>query len=255
MVVLQVRVAAAEGRSLKMERAADKISVIIPCLDEGAVITTLLEALQPLRVAGHELILVDGGSQDDTVALATRWVDQVITSPSGRAKQMNAGAKLACGDIFWFLHADSFFCCDPLDSIQQALLSQECCWGRFDVALSGRRPSLRVVEKLMNWRSRITGIATGDQGIFARRHAFFTVGGFPDIPLMEDIAISRNLKRLAKPNCLKQRLGTSSRRWEREGVLRTILRMWWLRFAFALGADPARLARIYRQCSSPIQGS
>jgi len=235
--------------------SSDQLSVIIPCLNEGAVISSLLQSLQPLRQAGHELILVDGGSRDATVKLATPWVDQVISSAPGRARQMNAGAKAANGDIFWFLHADSFICCDPLESILRALRSVECCWGRFDVTLSGRRPILRAVEFLMNWRSRLTGIATGDQGIFARRHAFFAVGGFPDIPLMEDVVISRNLRQLAKPNCLRQRLGTSSRRWEREGVLRTILRMWWLRLAFALGANPARLTRLYRRCSSPIHDS
>ncbi|OOZ37703.1 TIGR04283 family arsenosugar biosynthesis glycosyltransferase [Solemya velesiana gill symbiont] len=235
--------------------SADRLSVVIPCVDEGGVIERLLDSLQPLRKAGHELILVDGGSTDSTVALAAPHVDHLIDAPRGRARQMNAGAHIASGDILWFLHADSTVSCDAVELIVKGLTSVECCWGRFDVSLSGHHPLLRVVEFMMNWRSRLTGIATGDQGIFVRRHAFFTVGGFPDIALMEDIALSRRLKRLSRPHCLRQRIGTSSRRWEKQGVVVTIFRMWWLRLAFALGADPDKLARQYHQCSSPIQDS
>ncbi|MEW7980092.1 MAG: TIGR04283 family arsenosugar biosynthesis glycosyltransferase [Candidatus Sedimenticola endophacoides] len=238
-----------------MGGGGDRVSVVIPCLDEGAVIERLLRSLQPMRDLGHELILVDGGSRDGSVERAGPWVDHLLKSPPGRARQMNAGARAAQGDIFWFLHADSTLCCDPLESILDALIGEERCWGRFDVRLSGGSPLLRLVSFMMNWRSRLSGIATGDQGIFVRRHAFFSAGGFPDIQLMEDVAISRNLKRLARPCCLRQRLGASGRRWERDGVVRTVLHMWRLRLAYALGADPSALARRYRQCSSPAQDS
>ncbi|MES9870096.1 MAG: TIGR04283 family arsenosugar biosynthesis glycosyltransferase [Sedimenticola sp.] len=233
----------------------DRLSVVIPCLDEAAVIQGLLKSLQPLRDAGHELILVDGGSRDATVNLAVPYVDQLIYSQRGRARQLNEGARAASGDIFWFLHADSTICCDAIDAMASTLTSVESCWGRFDVALSGSQRGLRLVEFMMNWRSRITGIATGDQGIFVRRHAFYSAGCFPEIPLMEDIALSKRLKKMARPECLRQRIGTSSRRWERHGILATVLRMWWLRLAYALGADPGKLAQLYRQCSSSTQNS
>lgn len=233
----------------------ERLSVVIPCLDEAGSIIQLLESLQPLREAGHELIVVDGGSRDNTPALATPYADCVVNAPRGRAKQMNAGARSASGDIFWFLHADSSICCDALEVIARSLTSVECCWGRFDVTLSGRKPLLRLIEFMMNWRSRLTGIATGDQGVFVRRLAFFAAGGYPEIALMEDIALSRKLKRMSWPRCLKQRIGTSSRRWEQHGIIRTMVRMWWLRLAYALGADPNKLANQYAQCSSPIQNS
>jgi len=232
-----------------------QLSVIIPCVNEGGVIRDLLDALQPLRLRGHEVILVDGGSTDDTLLLAQPLVDRLIHSPCGRARQMNSGAEFAAGRIFWFLHADNRIPAGAVDAIISALASDFRCWGRFDVDLSGRRRLLRVVEFMMNWRSRLTGIATGDQGIFVRREAFLAVGGFPEIPLMEDIEISRLLKRLTPPCCLPLRLGASSRRWERHGILNTIWLMWRLRFAYALGADPAHLAREYLNCNSPMTES
>ncbi|MEI2783937.1 MAG: TIGR04283 family arsenosugar biosynthesis glycosyltransferase [Candidatus Competibacter sp.] len=158
---------------------------------------------------------------------------------------MNAGARQANGDILWFLHADSLPPPDALSLIRAALAGRERGWGRFDVRLSGRRPSLRMVEFSMNLRSRLTGIATGDQGIFVRRDLFERIGGYPPIALMEDIALSRTLKRYGRPVCLRQRVLTSSRRWERDGIARTVLLMWRLRLAYFLGADPDRLARIY----------
>ncbi len=228
----------------------DRLSIIIPCLDEGGIIRDLLEALQPLRRQGHEILIVDGGSRDDTCIQARPLADQLLSSAPGRARQMNTGAKAANGSIFWFLHADSRLPAGAAQHLLDALRADENCWGRFDVDLSGRRPVLRVVEALMNLRSRLSGIATGDQGIFVRRHAFFAAGGFPNIPLMEDVALSRRLKRLAKPACLRQRLETSSRRWEQAGAMQTILLMWRLRLAFALGADPAKLARRYGKCNT-----
>ena len=222
-----------------------RISIIIPTLNEAATIVACLQDLQPLRAQNCELIVADGGSRDRSVALAEPLADRTVLSPKGRALQMNAGAKRADGAIFWFLHADSRPPPDAARSIRGALSGSGAGWGRFDVRLSGQRPSLRMVETLMNFRSRLSGIATGDQGIFVRRALFERVDGYPPIALMEDIALSRSLKRHGRPFCLRQRLQTSSRRWERDGVWRTILLMWRLRLAYRFGADPDRLARVY----------
>jgi rSAM/selenodomain-associated transferase 2 len=222
-----------------------RISIVLPILNEEARVAACLCALQPLRDRDCELIAVDGGSRDRSVALAESLVDRVVVGPKGRAAQMNAGVRQANGDILWFLHADSLPPPDALSLIRAALAGQERGWGRFDVRLSGRRPSLRMVEFSMNLRSGLTGIATGDQGIFVRRDLFERIGGYPPIALMEDIALSRALKRYSRPVCLRQRVLTSSRRWERDGIARTVLLMWRLRLAYFLGADPDRLARIY----------
>jgi rSAM/selenodomain-associated transferase 2 len=220
------------------------LSVVIPCLNEAAIAELRLGALQSLRRVGHELILVDGGSTDGTPIIARPMVDRLLASPPGRARQMNLGARTARGEVLWFLHLDSEL---PPDAARAALqaATHGPGWGRFDVRLGGSLPMLRVVERAMSLRSRLTGIATGDQGVFVRRDLFAAVGGFPEIPLMEDIALSARLKRLARPACLRERIITSSRRWERDGVWRTILLMWTLRAAYRLGADPSRLARIY----------
>ena len=218
---------------------------MLPILNEEAQVAACLGALQPLRGQNCELIVADGGSRDRSVALAGPLADRVVVGPRGRAAQMNAGARQASGDILWFLHADSLPPPDALSLIRAALAGQERGWGRFDVRLSGRRPSLRMVEFSMNLRSGLTGIATGDQGIFVRRDLFERIGGYPPIALMEDIALSRALKRYGRPVCLRQRVLTSSRRWERDGIARTVLLMWRLRLAYFLGADPDRLARIY----------
>lgn len=222
-----------------------RVSIILPVLNEAAHIAACLSALQPLREQDSELIVVDGGSDDRTVALAEPLADRIILSPRGRAAQMNAGAGQASGDFLWFLHADSLPPPGATALIRAALARPDRPWGRFDVRLSGHHRLLRVVETLMNVRSRLTGIATGDQGIFVRREVFERVGGYPPIALMEDIALSRLLKRHSRPVCLRQRLTTSSRRWERDGILRTILLMWRLRLAYFYGTDPDRLARIY----------
>ncbi len=221
-----------------------RLSIIIPTLNESAHIGGLLADLAPTRQAGHEVILVDGGSADGPVEGASRLVDRSLRAPRGRASQMNAGASAATGEVLWFLHADS-----RLTPEAPAALIAACqagtAWGRFDVLLSGRPRVLRLVERLMNLRSRLSGIATGDQGIFVARAAFERAGGFPDIPLMEDIALSKALRRQARPACLRVRIVTSSRRWEEQGVVRTVLLMWRLRLAYAMGADPHRLARLY----------
>jgi len=227
------------------------LSVIVPALNEAAMIRATLTPLQPLREAGHELILVDGGSSDGTPGLAASLA-RVVEGPRGRARQMNAGAELARGNLLLFLHADTFLGEGALEALLALAGSAEPLWGRFDVRLSGEQPQLRVVEAMMNLRSRLTGIATGDQAMFVSRGLFFEVGGFPEQPLMEDLALSARLRRRRRPLCLRQRVTTSSRRWERDGVLRTIGLMWWRRLAWWLGAEPSGLARHYGY-SDPAQ--
>ncbi len=220
------------------------LSVIVPTLNEAGTVETLLLALQPWRGPDCELIVVDGGSHDATQDCARPLADRVVESTSGRAQQMNVGAGAARGAALWFLHADSRLPPDAVPALRVALEGRG--WGRFDVTLSGVHPLFRMIERAMNLRSRWTGIATGDQGLFVRRDWFERVGGFPEIALMEDVALSRSLGRLGRPANLRVRLGTSSRRWERDGILRTVLLMWSLRLCFALGASPEALARRYR---------
>jgi rSAM/selenodomain-associated transferase 2 len=221
------------------------LSIIIPCLNEGDGIVEALDALQPFRRRGAEVIVIDGGSSDDTVARAQPHADRVLTAGRGRAAQMNAGAAQARSEILLFLHAD---CRLPdgadglvIDGLHRARKS----WGRFDVRIASRQPVLRVVEISMSARSRLTGIATGDQGMFVTRSLFDAAGRFPEIALMEDVALSRRLKRYGRPLCLRHRITVSARRWEKNGVLRTILLMWRLRLAYWLGADPDKLALRY----------
>jgi rSAM/selenodomain-associated transferase 2/rSAM/selenodomain-associated transferase 1 len=221
-----------------------RLSIIIPVLNEGGTIAAQLAALQPLRAGGVEIVLVDGGSSDDTADLARPLADRLIVAPRGRAVQMNAGARASRGDTLLFLHADTI-----LPAMADALVARAieggAQWGRFDVRIDGTHPLLRLVERLMNWRSWLTGIATGDQAIFVRRDVFERLGGFPEIPLMEDIALSRRLRRIAPPACLHEPVMTSGRRWEKHGVLRTILLMWRLRAAYFFGAAPQQLAIAY----------
>ncbi len=223
------------------------ISIIIPALNEAATIADTLTALQPMRERGQQVILVDGGSHDNTIAIATPLVDRALCSSAGRAVQMNTGAAAASGNLLWFIHADTLITPDTDVLLTNALYDSVKEWGRFDVRLSGDAAALRIIEQMMNWRSRLSGIATGDQGIFMRRDTFERIAGFADIPLMEDIEISRRLKRAAgRPLCLSHKLIASSRRWEREGVLSTTVLMWRLRLAYWLGVNPADLARQYR---------
>ena len=225
-----------------------QLSIIIPALNEAGCIRDILRQLQALRAQGHEVILVDGGSCDETIALAQALVDQLLPAPAGRALQMNVGAKAASGQVFWFLHADTRVPDKAARLIIEAL-QQAGSWGRFDVRLSGDKLLLRLVERMMNWRSRFTGVASGDQGMFVTRKLFERVGGFAELPLMEDIDLSRRLKREQWPVCLRDTLTTSSRRWEQKGVLRTIALMWYLRLAYFLGVSPARLAMRYDQAA------
>lgn len=221
------------------------LSIIIPTLDEAAGIAAHLELLQPFRHQGAELVLVDGGSVDETVRIAAPMVDVALVVPRGRGAQLNCGARAARGDGFLFLHADTRLSSGALDAVSAALGGRVHSWGRFDVSIDGRNPLLRLVSGCINLRSRITGIATGDQAIFVRRDLFEAAGGFPPIPLMEDVALSTRLRRVSRPACLRLRVVTSGRRWERRGLMRTILLMWLLRLAYWLGASPARLARLY----------
>ena len=221
------------------------LSIIIPCLNESEGIVDALTALAPLRTRGVEIVVVDGGSEDATVARAQPHADQVITATRGRALQMNAGAAQARGDILLFLHAD---CRLPIAAdalITHGLNRAQRTWGRFDVALNGSHALLRVVGAMMNLRSRITGVSTGDQGLFVTRSLFEAAGRFPPIPLMEDVALTRQLRRYGAPLNLRHRMMVSSRRWGKHGVLRTVLLMWWLRLQYGLGADPGKLALAY----------
>ena len=223
--------------------AMHRLTIVIPVLDEATIIVGALEALAPLRARGAEVIVVDGGSSDGTPLLAKPLADHVIAARRGRGLPMNAGAALGSGDALLFLHADTALPENADRLIAMALAVR--AWGRFDLRIAGRHPLLAVVARMINWRSRLTGIATGDQAIFVTRQAFSAVGGFPDLPLMEDIAISRQLKHLCRPLCISTPVITSGRRWEHHGVLRTIVLMWRLRLAYYFGVAPARLAQRY----------
>jgi len=234
-----------------MRSQTPRLTVVIPALDEAAIIAATLQALAPLRGRGAEVIVVDGGSSDQTVALALPLADRVIVDARNRGAAMNAGAALGNGDVFIFLHADTTLPNNADALIAAALADRSsdrawrCCWGRFDLRIAGRHPLLALVARMINWRSRLTGIATGDQAIFVARKAFWSVGGFADFPLMEDIALSRNLKRLCRPLCIGAPAVTSGRRWDYHGLWHTIVLMWRLRLAYYFGAEPARLALAY----------
>ena len=217
-----------------------RLSVIIPALNEAASIRAALEALAPLRRRGHEVIVVDGGSTDGTPLLAEGLCERVLNAARGRAVQMNVGARHASGDGFVFLHADTRLPPHAHRLIERALVRHR--WGRFDVRIESRQRLLKIVAWAMNLRSRLSGIATGDQAIFVRREAF---AGFPEIALMEDVAFSSAMRRGGAPACLREQVTTSGRRWEARGVLRTIVLMWRLRVLYFFGVRPESLARRY----------
>ena len=225
--------------------ASVHISIITPVLNEAERIAPCLNRLRAWRRAGHELIVVDGGSSDGSAALARPLADQVLEAPPCRALQLRAGSAAASGALLLFLHVDTELPADAMERLEeQARMAP--CWGHFDVRLSGAHGLLRILERCINWRSRLTGVATGDQAIFVSRALYLECGGFPPIALMEDVAFCKMLRRRRRPLCLSPPVITSSRRWEQRGILRTVLLMWWLRFAFFLGVRPEHLARFYR---------
>jgi rSAM/selenodomain-associated transferase 2 len=226
--------------------ALPKLSVIVPVLNEEAVIEATLASLQSLRAQGVELILVDGGSTDGTVWVAVPFVDQRIDSARGRANQMNAGAAAARADVLLFLHADTRLPAGALEAILDGLATSAKSWGRFDIIIEGQPFMLRIIAAMMNWRSRLTGIATGDQAIFVRKADFLAVQGFPLQALMEDIEISRSLGQRSAPLCLRQKVMTSGRRWSNGGVWRTITMMWRLRLLYWLGVPAEQLLKQYK---------
>lgn len=226
--------------------AEPQLSIVLPVLNEAAGLGAALQALAPLLADGAELIVADGGSSDHSAALALAGCAKVVNAPRGRALQMNAGAAQARSDVLLFLHADTTLPDGADTLIRQALTGGSQVWGRFDVTITGRPAMLKLIAALMNLRSRLSGIATGDQAMFMTRAAFDAVGGFPVQPLMEDIEMSRRLLKLSRPACLRVKVLTSGRRWESRGVWRTVLLMWRLRFAYWRGAAPERLAELYR---------
>lgn len=220
------------------------LSIIIPVLNEVAQLPELLVRLAPLQARGAQVLVVDGGSRDGSAQLPRAGVEWLQAAP-GRARQMNAGAAQARGELLLFLHADT-----QLPALADQLLTQALAtgrvWGRFDVRISGRAWLLPMVAFMMNRRSRLTGIATGDQAMFVRRDTFEALGGFAEQPLMEDIELSVRLRRIGAPACLRAKVLTSGRRWESRGVWRTIFLMWRLRWAYWRGVPASRLAEAYR---------
>ena len=222
------------------------LSIIVPALNEAAELAATLASLRACCADKTQLIVVDGGSVDDTVGIARRFADRVVCADRGRASQMNAGAAAATGEVLWFVHADTAAPAMAGDAVLDAAGDQGAAWGHCGVRLDGESALLRVVQRMMNWRARFTGVATGDQGIWVRRSIFEAVGGYPPMRLMEDVALSKRLRRLRRPVCLPLYLRTSARRWQARGVARTVVLMWWLRLAFWLGVRAEVLARWYR---------
>lgn len=220
------------------------ISIIIPVLNEEANLSRLSADLQSLRQQGHEVIIADGGSVDNSLAIAYETTDMVVVSGAGRALQMNSGADIATGEVLLFLHADTQLP-DNAMQIIAGLSQRNNYWGRFNVRLSSDKNVYRLIGYLMNLRSCLSSIATGDQAIFVERSLFDRVCGYPEIALMEDIEISKRLKKISRAVCLKQKVITSSRRWETKGVVATVLLMWKLRLYYFLGVSPDKLKQLY----------
>jgi rSAM/selenodomain-associated transferase 2 len=221
-----------------------KLSIIIPVFNESKEVEICLSKLQVLRKQGHEVIVVDGGSNDNTIILASSLCDHIIKSGKSRSIQMNAGAAEATGEHLIFLHVDTAL---PIDipSLFLQFKNNKNEWGRFDITLSGTHFLFRIIENCMNIRSRLTGIATGDQAIFVNKKIFNEINGFPEISLMEDVALSSLLLKYSKPICFKERVVSSSRRWEENGIIKTILKMWLLRLLYFFNFDTNNLEKIY----------
>jgi rSAM/selenodomain-associated transferase 2 len=220
-----------------------RLSVVVPTLDEEAVLAATLGRVRDGDV--HELIVVDGGSRDSTRAVAARFTERILVTEPGRARQMNAGAAVASGDVLLFLHADTLMPNGFARAIARALADHAVIGGRFDVRLDGTSRWLPLIAAAINMRSRLTKVATGDQAIFVRRAVFDGIGGFPLVPLLEDVRFTTALKRRGKVACLRERVATSARRWDQRGVTRTVVLMWVLRLGNALGVAPERLQRFY----------
>jgi len=221
-----------------------KISVVVPVLNEEINLSRIASRLRSVREQGHEVIIVDGGSSDNTLTIAYEISDTVIISKKGRSLQMNSGASVASGDVVLFLHADTFLPENAAQIVADAFVGENF-WGRFDVRLSNQKYVYRLIEQMMNIRSSLTSIVTGDQAIFVEKSLFDRIGGFPEIALMEDIEISSQLKKISKPVRLKHKVVTSSRRWEANGVVATVLLMWKLRLYYFLGVSPEKLSKMY----------
>ena len=219
------------------------ISVVLPVLNEEQSIRGTLQSL--IRLTPYEIIVVDGGSRDRTLEICKEFAVDVMHAERGRARQMNVGARRASGEVLLFLHADTRLPQSALNDIAAALSDSRYLGGRFDVELEGAHWMLKIVGALINYRSRVTQVGTGDQALFVRHEVFDRMGGFPDIPLMEDIAFCRALKRIGGVACLRSRVITSARRWERDGVWRTIFKMWSLKVCYLAGVSPMRLKRFY----------
>lgn len=221
------------------------ISVIIPTLNEAQTVRATLSRLQAFPL--HEIVVVDGESHDETLEAvsAVTPAARMMSVPAGRARQMNAGAAVTTGEVLLFLHADTLLPSTAVDDIQNALADPRVVGGRFDARLDRDKGLFWLICRMMSWRSRLSRIATGDQAIFVRREIFEAIGGFPDLPIMEDIAFSKRLKQAGRLAALRSCIVTSSRRWERQGTARTILLMWGLRLLFFIGVSPHRLRRLY----------
>ena len=231
---------------LDSPQALAALSIVIPAFNEEQGIIHLLQKLQIYRQAGATLLLVDGGSTDNTVGLSLSMVDQVLYSEKGRATQLNTGAKAANSEYLWFIHADTIPADTVFTCMIKIVMQQDVFWGRFDVLIDGNSFWFSIIASMMNWRSCITGVATGDQGLLIHRTLFSQVAGFPNIALMEDVAISKKLKRIKRPRCFREKLHTSGRRWQDKGIFKTIGLMWLLRLAYFLGVSPDRLSGWYR---------
>jgi rSAM/selenodomain-associated transferase 2 len=223
------------------------LSIVIPVLNEEAILAASLARLQPLREAGIEIIVVDGGSSDPTAQLANPLADKILLAKRGRASQMNAGAAAANAETLLFLHLDSCLPPQAGELISAAMRDEAAAWGYFEVKIEGRHPMFGLIAACMNLRSRVTHVATGDQAIFVRKPLFDDVGGYRPIALMEDVALCKALRKRGHPAIIASKVTTSGRRWEKNGVARTILLMWWLRLRYFLGGSPDRLAAVYER--------
>lgn len=233
------------------------VSIIIPVLNEVDNLPLLFDNINRLNPNPQQVILVDGGSNDDSIGIIRSFINKLIPdndrkidwqmteSKAGRALQMNTGAALATSDVLLFLHADTQLPMNVIESVSEAMKRAE--WGRFDVQIASRQPTLRLVSQMINWRSRLSGIATGDQAIFISQFLFEQIGGYPNQALMEDIELCKQLKGIAKPACLKSKVITSARRWQQHGTWRTIILMWHLRFDYWRGVSTDNIkARYYK---------